>query len=72
MPKKSDRLKLAWKDLSAKIAHRLEHLKSYRVLFFMWLVLGLVTLILGTTTRVSYACVWVLLLLEYLARSMEE
>ena len=45
---------------------------SYRMLFFLWLTLGIVTLITGNVSRITYFCVWILLLVEYLARAMDE
>ena len=38
----------------------------YKILFTLWLILGIAVMIPGNISRIHYFCVWVLLLLEYL------
>ena len=49
----------------------LKFISSYKMLFILWLVLGIATLITGSISRVTYACVWLCLLMEYLAKIIE-
>ncbi len=46
-------------------------ISSYRMLFILWLSLGIVTLIVGNISRITYFCVWFLLLIEYAAKAMD-
>ena len=59
------------KTVKDKIKPFLEFISSYKMLFILWLILGIVTLISGSITRITYACVWVCLLMEYLAKAVE-
>ena len=55
-----------------KIRPILKFLSSYKMLFILWLTIGVMTLSTGTVTRITYAYVWALLLIEYLAKAMDE
>ncbi len=55
-----------------KIKPILQFIGSYKMLLILWLVLGIATLATGSITRITYLCVWLCLLMEYLARSLEE
>ena len=41
------------------------------IIWLLWLALGLVVLIRGDISRTSYACVWVLLLMDMLLDMLE-
>lgn len=55
-----------------KIKSILKFMTTYKALFILWLVLGIVTIITGNISRITYACPWALLLIEYLAKAMDE
>ena len=44
---------------------KLERLNTYKTLFWLWLVLGIVDLATDSISRVTFFSVWILLLLEY-------
>ena len=50
----------------------LDTISSYKTLFILWLVVGIVTLAGGSISRVGYLCVWLVLLMELATRVMEE
>lgn len=54
-----------------KIKTFLKTISSYKMLFILWLALGTVTLIAGDISRITYFCVWLLLLIEYAARALD-
>ena len=54
-----------------KIKTFLKTISSYKMLFILWLALGTVTLIAGDISRITYFCVWFLLLIEYAARALD-
>ncbi len=49
----------------------LKFISSYKMLFILWLILGIATLITGKITRITYGCAWACLLMEYLAKVIE-
>ena len=57
--------------MKEKIKQILKLLGSYKMLFILWLVLGIVTIITGNISRITYACPWALLLIEYLAKALD-
>ena len=57
--------------MKEKIKPFLKFISSYKMLFILWLILGIVTLITGSITRITYACAWACLLMEYLAKAIE-
>ena len=59
------------RTVKEKIKPILQFISSYKMLFILWLVLGIATLVTGSITRITYLCVWLCLLMEYLARSLE-
>lgn len=48
-----------------RIQNVLSRINTYKTLFWLWLVLGIVDLTLGNISRVTFFSVWILLLLEY-------
>ena len=57
--------------MSDMIKSYLRFIGSYKALFILWLALGTVTLIAGDISRITYFCVWFLLLIEYAARALD-
>lgn len=47
-------------------------LTSWKLLFILWLVLGIAVLAMGDISRLNYFCVWILLLFEYLDKIIDE
>jgi len=59
------------RPMKDKIKAILKFISSYKMLFILWLILGIATLVTGSITPISYLCVWLCLLLEYLAKAVE-
>ena len=57
------------KEMTHKI---IRFLSSYKGLFFLWVVVGIMTLAAGNISRLNYLCVWLVLLMEYLFKAIDE
>ena len=53
------------KEMLYELGQRVERLNTYKTLFWLWLVLGIVDLATDSISRVTFFSVWILLLLEY-------
>ena len=56
-------------DTLKKIAKIMSY---YRTLLILWFVLGIFVMVCGDISRLNYFCVWILLLMEYLDRCIDE
>ena len=56
-------------DTFKKIAKIMSY---YRTLLILWFVLGIFVMACGDISRLNYFCVWILLLMEYLDRCIDE
>ena len=58
-----------WKQTMQRF---LKTISSYKALFLLWLILGIVTLIIGDISRITYFYAWILLLIEFLFKALTE
>ena len=45
---------------------------SWRLLFILWLLQGIIVMAYGDISRLNYFCIWILLLMEYADRAVDE
>ena len=45
---------------------------SYKVLLILWILVGIMTLVSGNISRLNYLCVWLVLVMEYLFKAIDE
>ena len=50
----------------------LKFITSYKMLLIMWLYVGIVNLASGHITRISYLCVWLVVIMDVIVRILEE
>ena len=50
----------------------LKFMTSYKMLLIMWLYVGIVNLAAGHITRISYLCVWLVVIMDVVVRILEE
>ena len=62
---KSKQVKTGIREKLQECGRKLERLNTYKTLFWLWLVLGIVYLATDSISRVTFFSVWILLLLEY-------
>ena len=63
------------KDFLNECGEKLElfcGMTSWRLLFILWLLLGLIVMVCGDISRLNYFCIWILLLMEYADRAVDE
>ena len=50
----------------------LKFITSYKMLLIMWLYVGIVNLASDHITRISYLCVWLVVIMDVVVRILEE
>ena len=50
----------------------LKFMTSYKMLLIMWLYVGIANLAAGHITRISYLCVWLVVIMDVVVRILEE
>ena len=50
----------------------LKFITSYKMLLIMWLYVGIVNLTTDHITRISYLCVWLVVIMDVVVRILEE
>ena len=60
------------KEFLYQCGEKLKRLNTYRTLAIMWLVLGIFVMGCGGISRLNYFCIWILLILEYADRAIDE